>query len=152
MMFALRQIALLLPALFSAVASADVPESEYKVRRSPTMAVFYSVEGDGRAVREAVDVAVIADPDASPSRTIVTGKPKPKKETAPKKVQRVLLKKSVKRSYHDSFAEFRCERYGFYYTRRGECVLPDNSRRFRVHKSGRAGTSGQWLKTLTPGR
>lgn len=156
MMFALRQIAWLLTALFSAigsaVASADAGKSEYRVWQSPTMAAFYSVEDDGRSVREAVDVAVIADPDSSASRVLVTGRPKSKKKAAPKKVQSVKLKNSVKRPRRDSFAEFRCERYGFYYTRRGDCVVPVNLHRVSPRESGRASASGHLSKTLIPQR
>lgn len=123
-MFASRRIAGLLSCLLSSCVWADGAAREYEIRRSPTMAVFYSVAADGRSVREAVDVLVIADPDASPSRTVVTGRPKARQKPQPKKVRLEVVTISVEPTRKYSFAEYRCERYGFYYTSKGECVVP----------------------------
>ena len=123
-MFIARKICIALLCLLAPHVWADAANSEYTIRRSPTMAVFYSVEQDGRSVREVIDTAVIADPHAKPSRTIVTGRPKAKQQVPPGKIPRATVVISAKPKRLDSFAEFRCERYGFYYTSRGDCIVP----------------------------
>jgi len=119
----------------SALAWADEAVHDYRTQSSPTMARFYTVEDNGRSVRDVVEVAVIADPDARPSRVIVTGRSRVKKKAEPAKDRRVSLKVSVESVYRDSFAEFRCERYGFYYTSNGDCVVPAWSFRSTVKKN-----------------
>jgi hypothetical protein len=124
MMSIARKLSIALLCQLSAHVWADAANSEYTLRRSPTMAVFYSVEEDGRSVREDIDTAVIADPHAKPSRTVVTGRPKAKQQVQPGKIPRATVVLSAKPKRHDSFAELRCERYGFYYTSRGDCIVP----------------------------
>ena len=119
-----RKIGMSLLCLLSAHVWADSADSDYTIHRSPTMAAFYNVAADGRAVREVDDTAVIADPHAKPSTVIVTGRPKATQRVQPEKVPRIGLAVSVAPKQHDSLAEFRCERFGFYYTSRGECIVP----------------------------
>lgn len=121
-MYATRMIVWLLASMMPSIVWANGTENDYKTRRSPTMAVFYSVADDGRAVREAIDVAVIADPDSRPSRMVVTGRPKPEQRPKPEKSQPAVVKILVAPKHKDGFAEVRCDRFGFYYTAKGECV------------------------------
>ena len=147
-MFIARKISIALLCLLSAYVWADAANSEYTVRRSPTMAAFYSVEEDGRSVREVIDTAVIVDPDAKPSRTVVTGRPKAKQQVEPGKRPRATLAISLKPKRYDSFAEFRCERYGFYYTSRGDCIVPAASYIYVVQGGKRGPAPYKGLKTL----
>jgi hypothetical protein len=129
-----RGIACLILSLFSAYVFADTLESTYKTQRSPTMAAFYSVADTGRSVREAVDTAIIADPNARPFRVRVTGRPRQKDQVEIKEAQVDVVAGSVKSNRRDSFAAFRCERHGFYYTRNGDCVQPSWSQFYLSRK------------------
>jgi len=146
-MFIARKISIALLCLLSAHVWADAANREYTIRRSPTMAVFYSVEQDGRAVREDIDTGVIADPHAKPSRTVVTGRPKAKQQVQPGKNPRATVVSSAKPKRLDSFAEFRCERYGFYYTSRGDCIVPAASYIYVVQGGKRGPVPYKGLKT-----
>ena len=119
---------MLLLCLVSADIRADAEGSEYTIRRSPTMAAFYTVSKEGRSVPEVVDVVMIADPDAKPGRAVVTGRSKSRQKARRNKLRRASTPSA--RAPHDSFAEYRCERYGFYYTSSGNCVVPAATYRY----------------------
>jgi len=134
-MLELRKICCFPLCWCSAFAWADEAVHDYRTQSSPTMARFYTVEDNGRSVRDVVQVAVIADPDARPSRVVVTGRSRVKKKAEPAKDRRVSVKVSVESVYRDSFAESRCTRYGFYYTSKGDCVMPAWSSRPPMRKN-----------------
>ena len=144
-MIGLRKLVWLLLCLCPSQAWADAVENEYRTRRSPTMAVFYSVADDGRSTREPVDVATISDPGARPSRAIVTGRPKSKRKVRPKAEPLQTISVSDRHVHRDSFAEFRCEQYGFYYTRNGKCLMPAWSWRNTAYK-GMQPNSAKFVK------
>jgi hypothetical protein len=134
MKFQLKKLVWFLPCLCSAYAYADAEKNRYRTRSSPTMAVFYSVADDGRSTRKAIDVATISDPDAVASRVVVTGRPVSRRKAQRNKpvVKKVSI--SIQRAPPDSFAGHRCERYGFYYTNAGDCVVPVQLRQPERHK------------------
>jgi len=98
------------------------------------MAVFYGVTDDGRSIRQAIEIATISDPDAEPSRVVVTGRKQSRRKSQHDKP---VLKKasiSIQLAQRNSFSRHRCERYGFYYTNAGDCVVPVRLRRQERHK------------------
>jgi len=120
----LKKLAWLLPCLCSSYACADEVKSEYRTWSRPTMAVFYGVTDDGRSIRQAIEIATISDPDAEPSRVVVTGRQKSRRRAQHDKP---VLKKasiSIRHAQRNSFSRHRCERFGFYYTNAGDCVVP----------------------------
>jgi len=132
--FSLREIVCL--ALFGGVPFAvwaDAADNEYKLRLSPTMAVFYSVQPDGHVVREDVDVAVIANPNPSPPMERVSSRQVSRHQVESERPKTRAMLRSHKQRRHDDFAEFRCESYGFYYTRKGDCIVP--ARSYQIHRS-----------------
>jgi hypothetical protein len=129
-----KKLAWFLPCLCSSYAYADAMKSEYWTRSKPTMAVFYSVADDGRSIPKAIDVATISDPDAVSSRVVVTGRPVSRRKAHRKKPVLKKISISIQRAPPDSFAGHRCERYGFYYTKAGDCVVPVQLHQQKRHK------------------
>jgi hypothetical protein len=133
MKFQLKKLVWFLPCLCSAYAYADAEKNKYQTRSSPTMAVFYSVADDGRSTRKAIDVATISDPDAVASRVVVTGRPVSRKKTQRDKPAVKKVSISIQRAQRNDFAGHRCERFGFYYTSAGDCVVPARFRHKELH-------------------
>jgi hypothetical protein len=98
------------------------------------MAVFYGVTDDGRSIRQAIDIATISDPDAEPSRVVVTGRQKSRRRAQHDKPVLKKVSISIQHAQRDSFAGHRCERFGFYYTNAGDCVVPVRLRQQKRHK------------------
>lgn len=105
-------------------ALADQTEIEYRKVLAPTMAVFYAIDSEGRSVRETPSVLAISSPNANASRSVMTDRPRLKQEAYQQTRSHRVISIRVPRTTYDSSEAFRCERYGFYYTSDGRCVVP----------------------------
>lgn len=112
-------------ALCSPYALADQAEHEYRTVLTPTMAAFYVIDSEGRSVLDTPVVAVISSPNASPSRTVVTGRPSLKRKTWRKRGLSSVKSLRLKKKKHSAHRANRCERHGFYYTNNGRCIQPN---------------------------
>jgi hypothetical protein len=103
---------------------ADQTEIEHRKVLTPTMAVFYAIDSEGRSVRETLSVLAISSPNAIASRSVMTDRPRLKRKAYQKRRSHRVVSIRVPRSNYDSSEAFRCEQHGFYYTTDGRCVLP----------------------------
>lgn len=103
---------------------ADQTEIEHRTVLTPTMAVFYAIDSEGRSTRETPSVAVILSPKTNAERSVMTDRPRLKRKAYQKKRSHTVVSIRVPRAVYDSSEAFRCEQYGFYYTTDGRCVLP----------------------------
>ena len=103
---------------------ADQTQFEQKTVLTPTMAVFYAIDSEGRLVRETPSVPVISSPNANAERPVKTDRPRLKRKAYQKRRSHTVISIRVPRAVYDSSEVFRCEQYGFYYTTDGRCVLP----------------------------
>jgi hypothetical protein len=111
-------------ALCSHHAFADQAENQHSTVLTPTMAVFYVVDSEGRSVLEAPVVAAISSPNVSASIAAMRSRPSSKRKVRRKRGTTRVVSIHVTRKSHDAHEAFRCEQHGLYYTTDGRCVLP----------------------------
>ncbi len=103
---------------------ADRTEIEHRHVLTPTMAVFYAIDSEGRSVRQTPSVLAISSPNAIASRAVMRDRPRLRRKAHQKRRPRRVVSIRVPRTIYDSSEAFRCEQHGFYYTTDGRCVLP----------------------------
>lgn len=106
-------------------ASADTEQPFYRTELTVTKAAFYTIDENGRSTREpAPSVAVIGDPETLTAESTVRFivRSKPSRRAAPRKSAEPATAAPV--NAYDPFDEYRCERFGFYYTKDNRCILP----------------------------
>jgi hypothetical protein len=111
-------------ALYSPHAFADQAENEHRTVLTPTMAVFYVIDSEGRSVRELPVVAVISGHNVSASSTGMRSRPSLKRKARRKRGPSRVVSIRVIRTSHDARDAYRCEQHGLYYTTDGRCILP----------------------------
>lgn len=112
-------------ALVASPAAADADEPSYRTELTVTRAAFYTIDDSGRSTREtAPTVAVIGDPDSlafdSPYRVRARAKPAPRRARS----RAYQVSPADDEHVYDPLEEFRCERFGFYYTKDNRCIAP----------------------------
>jgi hypothetical protein len=115
-------VASLIALMFSVQVLADSAEPGYRVTRSPTMAVFYTVGSDDTLTREKLSVETIADPDASRSRLVVGLQSND--ATRGKARLRKSASMQTRETHYSASDAYRCERHRLYYTNDGRCIRP----------------------------
>ena len=68
MTFAHTTLGILLSCLYLPYAHADDAENEHRTELRPQMAAFYTIDSQGRSVRENPAVAAISSPNAGATR------------------------------------------------------------------------------------
>lgn len=118
------RLGMLLLLSCSLCAVADSQEDPAVTSMSPSLAGFYLVDSTGESVPDEPTVEIIGNARADSSVTIVgasSGSPGDP-EDRQKPVVRIITE--IRRPAAEPFAEWRCERFGFYYTKDGRCVAP----------------------------
>jgi len=129
-------LVLIAQAPFTALAGIP-PEGSASV--GDRVPAFYFIDAEGRSAREDPLASGFALA-ASASSAVDTGtseSPKPVRRTrkyavpaarrgsaAPSSSVRIVIRSQARNTTDDRFAEYRCERHGFFYTRDGRCVVP----------------------------
>ena len=103
---------------------ADPAADEYRTLLAPTLAVFYTVDSEGRSTRESPVVAVITSPASDSPRNVARPRSGIQRNMRRDRKRAKTVPVRVRRSGYDRFEAYRCERHGFYYTRNGRCVRP----------------------------
>lgn len=124
MSFEFRKTFLLVLAFALPGWADDVERDQHVAWSSPTLAAFYTVDEQGRSQREYPAVQTLAQPQPRKSGTAGTGKSRDKQEVEARGAPPTKIVIRVRNKPVDTFAAHRCERFGFYYTSDGRCVLP----------------------------
>ena len=126
-------------------AVVDVVEPAYRVRRSPSMAVFYKVGRNGELIPDKLAADTIADPDAAPSRLVVGAKSA--SASGQKRAAKSGAERGKAKQRYRSVEAYRCEQHHLYYTNDGRCIRPAYS----YVRPGRQGDKST-RKSLPPQR
>jgi hypothetical protein len=137
-------LALIVPALSTVLAGPPAAGDNPGGFRAADsgVAAFYVIDANGQSGREdpLVSGFVLATassfplnasvyrtrvlPDQQPRRRESTPTAKSTRRAAPASLTRIVIRSPSRQATDDRFAEYRCERHGFFYTNDGRCVAP----------------------------
>jgi hypothetical protein len=133
---ALLRVALIVPWLLLCLTGPSVAAEPKLTASTPPAGKFYVVQADGKSrqqdpVREGVAVSPdkrLSGAGQADRKTTGTAGPRARNGTGGQvsnaSTSRMAGTSAPPKPARDEFAAFRCERFGFYYTKAGRCVVP----------------------------
>lgn len=119
-----KPVACLMIGLCSPCALADAISDDEAKAVAPSLAAFYTVDEKGRSIREAAIVDAIGSPNATRSARSVGLRPRSEGQALRPESPARQVAIRIRRASKDPFKAYRCERFGFYYTQDGRCIVP----------------------------